>query len=547
MLGSDKLNLSLKLLAFILLFSLYLFTSLFGLYGEEINPDGINWLNRTQDFTYALKSNSYGRTYQAYHPGVTLMWISGPLLNTFVNNLEDPEKSSDELKPTFMERYNNLKVSLFIFYSFMYLLIGILLWKLVSFKYFFIFSIFYILEPFVIGMRRLYHLDFLMGILVFTSFLFFIYFNYKKQNWIFLICAGLFFALGLLTKSAAIIFLPAIPFIFLLGNSVYWKKILGLLVFIVSTTFFIYAFFPALWKDPIKAFPEYYQKISYGVSDIGIEGRKEMGTSGNSENKTLDETLDAKISLFYLISLFMRLSPASGIFLIVSVSVLLYFLLKGFFEFMFKSIIKKDIQKVFNYSPEAWLAFWSLGISLAVIVALGFAVKKSDRYEILIFPFLFTIFAYFLSKLKSWYLIPLILIYTAVVYFDLRSFHPFYLAYTNPFMGGIETRLRSVDDAPFGIGSYQAFEVIKQDREENNYEGFYTVAGSKSIKAISSGGKFSRFPSCVTDYVISYALEENPMNTCSQQYVLLDTVKVGGFDYWYVYKRLNQKHASNYE
>ncbi len=181
------------------------------------------------------------------------------------------------------------------------------------------------------------------------------------------------------------------------------------------------------------------------------------------------------------------------------------------------------------------------------MLALTLSTKKSDRYEIILVPFLFTLVAYASSKVRCYIVVPVMLCYTILLVLELLPIHPYYLAYSNPYLGGLETRLRVLDGAPFGIGTYEAFNIVKRDLAQNNFFGYYTVAGSKSIKAISVGGRFSRVPSYVTDYVVVFAFDDKPTYSCINRYALITTVKIDGFDYWYVYKRLNQRHASNYE
>lgn len=536
----------LKIISLTFVLFVYIFLSVKDLYKDVINPDGINWHTRTQEFTKALYGGDYGKTFQAYHPGTTLMWISGPALGLFRSNIAG-DLSADAQKFTFLERDYYAKLSLVIFCTALFVINIFLLWKISGYRFALFFSVIYTLEPFVIGMRRLYHLDFLMTALIFTSFLLLIYFNYKAHHWLTLFFSGLFIALALLTKSTAIIFLPAVPFIFLLGNTGLIKKLLGLLLFLASTALFIYAFFPPIWKNPVESAPKYFEKIAFGVSGIGMEGKKEIGSSGKAENITLDDTLEDKGDNFYLVSLVMRLSPAATILLVISLAVFIYYLMKSFAVLIYNSIKSKAIPKAFQCPNDVWLAFWSFGFSLASIIGMSLAQKKSDRYEILVYPFLFLIAAYMINKLK-WYLsLPLIIAYIVLAGIEVKQMHPYYLSYSNPYLGGVEMRMRALDGPPFGVASYEVFNVIKNDMKNNGYEGFYTIAGSKSIKAISVGGKFSRFPSCVTDYVVSYGLEENPIYTCSRKYTLIDTVKIGNFDYWYIYKRENQKHESNYD
>lgn len=531
-----------KGLCLILFVTVFFVISVIDLNIDVINPDGINWHTRTQAFIDALASKRYSKTFQVYHPGTTLMWVSGPLLDLFTGGSTRVSVITDP-KGSFLTLDYYAKLSLIVFCTIVFLLILIVLWKMVSIKYAIFFAIPFTLEPFVVGMRRLYHLDFLMTILLFLSFLFLVYFNYKSPRWFLLIGAGFFYALAILTKSTAVIFLPAVPFIFWLGNSSIVKKLLGLLIFTLFSAVFIYAFFPPIWQNPIELAPKYYEKIAFGVMNIGVEGKKEIGTSGEGDNVILDDTVDDKRPNFYLTSLAVRFSVVGGALVLIAVSVFVYYSLKGLVLTVWESIRKKGFPKVFNYSADAWVSFWSLGLTVAALVALSIPVKKNDRYEIMVFPFLIAIVAYFLRKLKVLYAVIIVVIYIGFVSFELYSIHPYYVAYANPLLGGMTTRLYALDDAPFGIGSYAAFDIVRKDREKNGETGYYTTSGSKSIKAISAGSKFSRSPSCVTDYVIVFAMKQKEVLTCVQKYVLLDTVKVGGFDYWYVYKRLNQAHA----
>jgi hypothetical protein len=323
-----------------------------------------------------------------------------------------------------------------------------------------------------------------------------------------------------------------------LGNSSVIKKLGGLLLFISACAFFIYVFFPPIWENPIKYIPKYYGKMATGVMDIGIEGKKEVGNSGEGTSVVLDEIIDEVGPNFYLTSLIMRFSVAGIALVLISVSVFLYSSLKGFVLTWWKLLKTKKFPKVFNYNVESWISFWSLGISTAFLIALSIPVKKSDRYEIVVFPFLIAIIAYFLQRLKIQYAIFLVLIYSAGTLYELNTASPYFFAYSSPLLGGITTRLYTLNDSPFGVGTYATFDVVKKDREKNGETSFYTISGSKSVKAISAGAKFSRTPSCVTDYVIYFAMESKMIYSCAQKYRLVDTVKIGGFDYWYVYKKV---------
>ena len=486
-----------KLAATAVLFAIFVITGLIDLDKDVINPDSINWHERTLAFSKALKEKDYSKTFQTYHPGTTLMWISSTAVN-------------QATKENFLHQDYLAKLSVLIFTSMLFLLMTVILWKLVNFKYALFFSCIFSLEPFLLGSRRLYHLDFLMTVLLFLSFLLVGYFNYKSAQTKALVLAGLFFALALLTKSTAII----------LGNPAFKKKVLGFAVFTCSGLLFFYVFFPPIWTDPLKLIPKYVQKIVFGVETIGLAGRLEL------ENAILDETIAKQPADFYIKSLAMRISVGTGIMLLVGAAV---------FTFMFFKKLK------FHYSPAAWVSLWSILFSILVIVILSVATKKIDRYLIIVFPFLLTLIAYFLCKLRPLAAVGVFALYVGVLIAELLVTHPYYIAYSNPLLGDIRVRLYTLDDSPFGIATYTAVKAVLDDTQGK----FYTIAGSKSVKAIAIGGKFSRAPSCVTDYVIIYVKDIEPIYVCRQKYTLLNTVKVADYDYWYIFKRLNQRHQKN--
>lgn len=219
-------------------------------------------------------------------------------------------------------------------------------------------------------------------------------------------------------------------------------------------------------------------------------------------------------------------------------------MLRGFFSILFNAVKNRKILFNYEFSAASWISFWSLGLSGAVLIGLTLAVKKSDRYEILVFPFLLSLISWLLSRLNRYIAVSLIFLYVLLTGYELFINHPYYMAYSNPVLGGVELRLRALDDSPFGIGVVEAMQKVKADMQENDYDGYYTISGPKSIKAISVGGRYSRYPNCATDYVVVYALERDPIDICVNKYVLIDTVKIGGFDYWKIFKRLNQKHES---
>src|SRR3989344_9169294 len=51
--------------------------------GEYNQPTANLWINRSYKFFYEVKTKNFDQTYVFYHPGVTLMWLVGPVVYYF--------------------------------------------------------------------------------------------------------------------------------------------------------------------------------------------------------------------------------------------------------------------------------------------------------------------------------------------------------------------------------------------------------------------------------------------------------------------------------
>src|SRR4030066_881938 len=72
-----------KTINYKIIFSIFIFSFIFlltrvpRLGTDEVNPDAVNWHYRSEQFIVGLKTGQFEKTYQHYHPGITLMWIMG--------------------------------------------------------------------------------------------------------------------------------------------------------------------------------------------------------------------------------------------------------------------------------------------------------------------------------------------------------------------------------------------------------------------------------------------------------------------------------------
>ncbi len=149
------------LLLFIILF---LVTRLLSVGFEEINPDTVNWYYRSQQFVVGIKSLDFAKTYQHYHPGVTLMWVMGVAtevtkqLGTFGATITSENFLEFHVINKVAFVFFQLGLSLFVIY-FLSRILGLTKSVLVVG----LFS----LEPFFIGNSRFLHLDVVLSLFIF--------------------------------------------------------------------------------------------------------------------------------------------------------------------------------------------------------------------------------------------------------------------------------------------------------------------------------------------------------------------------------------------
>jgi hypothetical protein len=387
---------------------------------DTINPDGVNWHYRSQQFINGIKYRQLERTYQHYHPGVTLMWVTGVPVEISKHIIGN--KQYDHMNFLFFDFV--AKYSLVYVQIILSLFIIFLLSKVLDFKTgFFIVSLF-TFEPFFVGNSRLYHLDALFTLLVFVA-LIYSYLLFKTEKYVYAIIAGLFWALAFLTKSVGI---GGIPFVLAYGllNAFLtkkWKKSLRFLgVCVLSFVFFTFLFFPALWVHPAQ----YLGNIFSESERVGIR-------KGHGQIIMGEYTRNGGI-VFYPLVLLLKFTP---------------FLLLGVFSFFW------DLRKRKLDSFTIFLTIFYVGYLLAMM----YPTKKIDRYMVLMFPYLaylaFFGFKFLLDKFGNRFGYFLISLFGVVfVVGPLFSFFPYYFTYTSPVFGSTENASNIITQKPFGVGMY---------------------------------------------------------------------------------------------
>ncbi|MEM4655284.1 MAG: glycosyltransferase family 39 protein [Thermosphaera sp.] len=203
---------------------IFLVPRLIGLGWDTWNVDAQRWMIRSDLFVKNLLDLNFAETYQSYHPGVTVMWLSGFSKWLFYTAFEyaahySPKISSGFVYPEqfylaafFSKMPLVIAISILLTYS------CIILTKIGSPKSLvIIFAILISFEPYFLGVSRFMHLTGLETSLTFASVVSVLYAIAKGEFKYFFI-TGLLLGLGFATKSSALVVFPFLIFLVFVYN-----------------------------------------------------------------------------------------------------------------------------------------------------------------------------------------------------------------------------------------------------------------------------------------------------------------------------------------
>lgn len=389
---------------------------------DNTNNDSIRWFIRSEGFLQAIKDGNFSETSQKYHPGVTLMLINSFNRQIFYTYQYTFSNSKLDLMSSSNFGYTNLfsKLGLLIV-LFMIILVQVSiiskLWnKNSALLYFFILSI----EPYFIGINRWFHLTSLEVIFSFTSVLLLLLWlkNRNKHAFIF---SAIFIALGVLTKVTTIV-LGVVLFVILLKAYLQEKKLSIFIYYFLIYLGTIFILFPALWVD--------LQRVSNYIFDSIF--------NAVAENVRVTELSGVLLYSYYLIILFLKLSPVTIILFLFAVF---------------------NYKKWFQSFENKILAL----VMLVYFISLSASEQKIDRYSLVFFQSIFLISAFYLSNLtlniKRTYIISALSFIVLIYYI----YSPQYSAYFNPVLGGTKTALNLGIYQDVGHYYFSAAEYLNQN------------------------------------------------------------------------------------
>lgn len=346
------------ILAVILIAVLALAVRLPGL-GQFMTVDEETWILRSSEFYEKLLAGDPAGTFITTHPGTPLMWLAGAGVQLRERQLGTGVDTSNIQE---FRMYALLPVV--IATSLLLGIIGALLMRLFGQLSGGIGTTLLVLDPYLLGLTQIVHVDALLALCMLGGFLCFLVaiFKSKRDNVPILIAVGIFTGLALSTKLLAALWLPVgfagLLFIRTLPrpwNT--WRYCLRTLGIIVTTASLV---FVALWPAAWAKTDNLDQYIARDAATVATDEHVAIAIS--------DEPIAP--ASFYGRTVLGRVTPIHQVFAIaVSIGAVIY-------AWRTKSISA---------------LFWMLMYGVGFLILITFIAKKSDRYALpalVVFPVL---------------------------------------------------------------------------------------------------------------------------------------------------------------
>lgn len=431
--------------------------------------EGYHWPGRVERFSAAIATGDWAATDQTGHPGVTTMWLGslGRLI-AFQRGIPDPGWAGGGA-----EYLSMLRLPLAIVNALAVVLAFLLLLRLLPPIEALLAGLMWACSPFLIAHSRLLHLDALLTSFISLSILLLlIALRFDKPWWamsssepsnqsaftyrlLFLIGSGACAGLALLTKAPSLILLPYAGFViagtmfvrnqpFMVNSQQpiphrLWSFMLRrsalilvqYLIWLTCAIMVVVVLWPAMWVNPIAT-------VNSVVKEIVQNG----GQPHDSGNYFLGQPVADPGSLFYLAVVALRTTPLTLIGLILCMAWL-------------AGNLWTNAQYRQQRLPILVIAL--IGFVLLFGIVMSSQAKKLDRYLLPIWPMLELLAAIGLLRTSTWLIekyaatsrrrlvgTGVSVVIAALLLLPLPSYHPYYLAYYNPLLGGGPTAQRVI-------------------------------------------------------------------------------------------------------
>lgn len=421
--------------------------------GDFVTTDEPDWFMFSEDFLTSLEQGRYERTRPLGHPGVTTMWLGTGGLLTYRSLVATGWISPDD--QVLQRRLLRLPVALLTALS--VALAYLLLRRLIGEREALLATLLWASDPFLVAHSKVLHVDALLTTFMTLSLLtalLAVRFDDESPlandantiiRWHWLIASAVASGLALLTKSPAIILVPLVGFIILVGcwqhvgwagEQQSWQRvramavlvIAALLVWLAVTAVVWVAVWPSAWTD----LPATVMKVIDEVRDNGAEPHE-------GGNFFLGRPVDDPGPLFYPIAMALRLTPWTLLGLLLAVAAAMG---------LMGSPFARDRLVLTN--PRQWVYMLLALFVLLFVLMMSALPKKFDRYALPVFPtlnilaaagwiwLLDRVVACFSSvTLRRWRIQVLMwCVISLGLMANLAWYHPYQLAYYNPLLGG---------------------------------------------------------------------------------------------------------------
>lgn len=495
---------------------------------DVINPDAVNWHYRSEQFIVGLKSFQLEKTYQHYHPGVTLMWIIGPTVE--VIRQINPEFRVYN-KDNFILMHTAAKTSLLFAQLFLTLLsiylLNIVLKKVYKNKSFYLAFLsiaLFTFEPFFLGNSRLLHMDVLLTLFLFCGLISFYIGIAQKNKW-FTFISAILISLGVLTKSIGIGAFVYINF-YIIFLSILNKNLKQYLqnILIFNLTFFasLFLFFPALLVAPVHTIYSIFDE----AERIGIRKGHDQIFFGQSTN---DPGL-----FFYLFVFLLKLSPATLIG-------------AAYYLFFNVVLVIKKIKSIKN-SLSSFMLFISI-FYIGYLIVMTISSKKLDRYMIVLWPLLSTYavlgyYAFYVKVSKKIFTLVMSAIIVFFIIYPLITKYPYYFTYSEPLFIDAKISNLIIGQKPFGVGIYELRQVLFEHYGPYPNVGFIDTKPMKEIYISKNIFDIRIDGTKKYDLIVLGPNEDFSENVYSSgsKYKLAHIVEINGLDYWRIYEKIENSN-----
>jgi hypothetical protein len=570
------------ILTVLLLFVLALVPRVFAVGVLWTADEAKKWSARSEAFLLAVQEGDFASTNQTGHPGVTTMWVGAAGIVLHQRLVDQGWVAPDDHAAYRAALRFPLAATTALCLALAYPLARRLFGASVAL----LAALFWSGDAFLLAHSLILHVDALMTFFILLALLALLVAfrldeggwrgregaaHHESQTpmvrWGMLAASGVAGGLALLTKSPALILLPLVVLIALVGAArkadtpraifrlplrrlVVVPLLLAPLVWGTIAALTWVALWPAAWVAPLDA-------ASSVVNEVLKNGSESHGWG----NFFMGRALPDPGLLFYPVAIVLRLTPWTMVGLFVAALLALRSLVA--------TVATRRLPPPRTSSPA--LAVVLLFV-LLLVVAMSLLPKKFDRYMLPAFPALDLVAAIgimgVIDGVQHWWKnhqIPLAikqvtgivsptawLLMGAGVVLNLFTLHPYYLAAYNPLLGGGSAASHAIL-VGWGEGLEQAGSYISQQAEGCTHDviSWYPWVLFPYLCSYSSGLDNLTMAS-QANYVVLYInqfqrkLEPEALAVLRHRGALVHTVRIHGIDYAHVYQlRLPDLHTLN--